>query len=119
MPILDPCGDGKQRQSFNLGYRNLQYSEIHFKIKHVPTELKSNDNIQLEPVFAEKARICRDKHLLALVEAVSGSDGREIVQRLYLGNLKGKAESFRIFASGKEVGYLSLKRKKSCLCQFL
>jgi ribosomal protein S18 acetylase RimI-like enzyme len=102
-----------------LGFRNFQYSQIRFKIENVPSELRSSEKIKLEPIFAEEAWACRDKHLLALVEAVSGGDGSEIVQRLYLGRLKGNAESFRVSTSSKEVGYVSIKRKKDSLPVFL
>jgi len=103
----------------NLGYRNLLYSQIRFKITSIPTEIKSKGTIKLEPISAEKAQICRDQHLLTLVEMVSGHDGREIVQRLYLDRLKGDIDSFRILASNKEVGYVSLKRRKDTVSVFL
>jgi GNAT superfamily N-acetyltransferase len=101
-----------------LGYSNL--SETCFVIMEIPTRVKVENNVELEPISGKEAVSCRSKHSLAVVEAVSGSDGREAYQSVYLSNkLERGIDRFRIVTSGKEVGYVSLRLKKGLASVFL
>lgn len=96
-----------------LGYMNLQFSPISFRIKKIPTRLRSTNTIRLESISGEEALSYRNAHLLDVVEAVSGPDGREIVQRLYLSDKpKKRINRFKIVTSNKEAGYVSVEQRK-------
>jgi len=96
-----------------LGYRNLLDSPICFRITKIPTRARGWNTLKLESISGEEALSCRNTHLLTVVEAVSGSDGHEIFQSLYLpGKLKRGIDRLKIVMSNKEVGYVSVEHKK-------
>jgi GNAT superfamily N-acetyltransferase len=100
-----------------LGYTNL--SETCFAITKIPPKVKVENTVELEPISGKEALSCRSKHSLAVVEALSGSYGREIYQSVYLSNrLERGIDRFRIVTSGKEIGYVSLKLKKGLASVF-
>ncbi len=96
-----------------LGYKNLQDSAICFRITEIPTRMRGRNTIKLESISGEEAVSCRNTIRLDVVEAVSGSDGREMVQSLYLSDkLKRGIDRFKIVASNREAGYVSVEHKK-------
>lgn len=96
-----------------LGYRNLQDSPIRFRIMEIPTKKRSWHTIRLESISGEEAVSWRNTIRLEVVESMSGSDGNEMIQSLYLSEkLKKGIDRFRIVATNEEAGYVSIEHKK-------
>lgn len=111
---------GALRLYQKLGYRNLQDAAICFRITEIPTRMRGWNTIKLESISGEEAVSCRNTIRLDVVETVSGSDGREMVQSLYLSDkLKRGIDRFKIVASNKEAGYVSVEHKKRFNVNFL
>lgn len=102
-----------------LGYRNLQISATCFRIMEASTRKRSWSTIKLKPISGEEAISCRNTIRLDVVEAASGSDGREIAQSFYLSEkLKRGIDRFRIGVFNREAGYISVEHKKDLMSIF-
>lgn len=103
-----------------LGYINLQFTPITFRIEEAPTG-KSSATVRLELTEGEEALSYRNKHFFNIVKSKLGFDGCKLVKLLYhpSAKLRKGIDRLKIITAEKEAGYVSVEHEKGLTSVFL
>lgn len=104
-----------------LGYKNLQFSPICYKVERADTHERGSESLKLELVLGEVAVRSRSEHFFSVLNVVIGLDKSEIARLLYPppSKMRRKTESFKISRFEKEVGYVSVRQRNNLASVFL
>lgn len=104
-----------------LGYQNFLFSPVCYQIEKAGELKKGRKLIELKSVSGKAAIRSRSENLSNVLDAVIGSDKREIVQLLYPlpSKTKRKTRHFMISQLDTEVGFASIKQRKDLASVFL
>jgi len=104
-----------------LGYENLKFSPVCYRLERPKTLEKNFKSVKLEPIFEKAATHCRNKHFSSVLDAVVGPDKCEVVRLIYSlpSKIRRRTKCFRILAFEREIGYMSLRQVKDLATIFL
>lgn len=104
-----------------LGYENLQFSPVCYKVERADTQERGSECVKLELILGETAIRCRSEHFFSVLKAVIGLDKSEVARFLYPlpSKIGRKTESFKISAFEREVGYMSVTQRNNLTSIFL